>query len=203
MKKVTTITPALVLILGLGCNKASHDSSPVLANVGGQKITQNEFEEAIRAVVPDAAKVEQVLHSDRMRDQRNGFLGSLAQQKALTELARMEGVDRDPKVRLEAEGAVAQVYLKAILQKRSGTATPTDADLKKVYDEVVAKQKASGNPQPPPPFEEVKATLAQMWQQQQEQQNQARLQDDLTKELKTRVPTTYAEDYQPKQQGGN
>ena len=207
MRKVTLITQAIVsasvLSWGLGCNKASQDFSPVLANVGGQKITQREFEETVRSVVSDAAKAEQVLHADGMRDQRNGFLGGLAQQKALMELARMEGVDKDPKVRLAVDGAVAQVYLKAILDKRGSSATPTDADLKKVYDEVLAKQKASGNTQPPPPFESVKPTLAQMWQQQQEQQNQTRLQDELAKELKARVPTTYAEDYQPKQMAGN
>ncbi len=207
MRKVTLITQAVVLApvlaWGLGCNKASQDSSPVIANVGGQKITQKEFEDTIRSVVTDAAKAEQVLHADGMRDQRNGFLGNLAQQKAVMELARMEGLDRDAKVRLAADEAVAQVYLKAILDKRAGSATPTDADLKKLYDEVVAKQKASGNPQPAPPFEMVKSQLAQMWQQKQEQQNQARMQDELAKELKVSVPITYAEDYQPKQMAPN
>lgn len=211
MKKVLLGSPAFLwapallatLAVGLGCGKPSPDSSQVLANVGGQKITQKEFEDTVRSVVPDSAKAEEVLHSDAMHDQRNGFLGSLAQQKAALELARMEGVDKDPKVRLAVEGAVAQVYLKAILDKRSAPVAPSEADLKKLYDSVVAKQASSGNSQPPPPFDSVKDTLTQMWRQQQEQQNQERLQTQLFKELKERIPVTYAEDYQPKQTTGN
>lgn len=194
-----SIALAPLLVLTLGCGTGSRDSSPVVANVAGQKITQKEFEGLVRALAPKPADADSLLTDPKMKERRNQWVGNLAEQKAMIELAKLEGVDKDVKVRLQAESALAEVYKRAILEKRAASMTPPEADLHTIYDEAVAKQKAAGGTQPLPPFETVHAELVQAWQQKQQQQAQERL----VKELKQRVPVTYGEGYQPTQLGGN
>lgn len=190
---------APLLALALGCGTGSRDSSPVVANVAGQKITQKEFEGLVRALAPKPADADSLLTDPKMKERRNQWVGNLAEQKAMIELAKLEGVDKDVKVRLQAESALAEVYKRAILEKRAASMTAPEADLHTIYDEAVAKQKAAGGAQPLPPFDAVHAELVQAWQQKQQQQAQERLE----KELKQRVPVTYGEGYQPTQLGGN
>lgn len=190
---------APLLVLALGCGTGSRDSSPVVANVAGQKITQKEFEGLVRALAPKPSDADSLLTDPKMKERRNQWVGNLAEQKAMIELAKLEGVDKDAKVRLQAESALAEVYKRAILEKRAASMTAPEADLHAIYDEAVAKQKAAGGTQPLPPFDAVHAELVQAWQQKQQQQAQVRL----VKELKQRVPVTYGEGYQPTQLGGN
>ena len=189
----------IFLALILGCGTGSRDSSPVVANVAGQKITQKEFEGIVRALAPKQSDADTLLTDPKMKERRNQWVGNLAEQRALIELARLEGVDKDVKVRLQAESALAEVYKRAIIEKRSAAMAPPEADLHKIYDEAITKQKAAGNTQPLPPFDAVRAELVQAWQQKQQQQAQERL----VKELKERVPVSYGEGYQPNQMGGN
>ena len=103
------------------------------------------------------------------------------------------------KVRLQVESALAEVYKRAIIEKRTAAMTAPEADLHKIYDEAIARQKAAGNANPIPPFDAVKTELIQAWQQKQQQQAQERL----VKELKERMPISYGEGYQPNQISGN
>ena len=189
----------IFLALILGCGTGSRDSSPVVANVAGQKITQKEFEGIVRALAPKQSDADTLLTDPKMKERRNQWVGNLAEQKALIELARLEGVDKDVKVRLQAESALAEVYKRAIIEKRTAAMTAPEADLHKIYDEAIARQKTAGNTQPLPPFDAVRTELIQAWQQKQQQQAQERL----VKELKERVPVSYGEGYQPNQIVGN
>lgn len=190
---------APLLVLTLGCGLGSRDASPVVANVAGQKITQKEFEGIVRALAPKQSDADLLLKDPKMKERRNQWVGSLAEQKSLIEFARLEGVDKDVKVRLQAESALAEVYKRAIIEKRTSAMTPPEADLHKIYEEALARQKTSGSAQPLPPFEAVHTELVQAWQQKQQQQAQ----ELLMKELKERVPVSYAEGYQPNQAGAN
>ena len=207
MKQATSSTPATlisiaiapILALALGCGTGSRDSSSVVANVAGQKITQKEFEEIVRAIAPKQSDADMLLTDPKMKERRNQWVGSLAEQKALIELAKQEGMDKDVKVRLQAESALAEVYKRAILEKRTAALTAPEAELHKIYDDAMAQQKSSGNPQALPPFDAVRAELIKAWQQKQ----QAQAQERLLKELKERVPVSYGEGYQPNQMTGN
>lgn len=204
MKQATlnTLAPMILapmLVLAFGCGTASRDSSPVVANVAGQKITQKEFEGIVRALAPKPSDADSLLTDPKLKERRNQWIGSLAEQKALIELAKLEGIDKDIKVRLQAESALAEVYKRAIIEKRASATVAPEAELHKIYDEAVAKQKAAGSTQPLPPFDAVLAELTQAWQQKQ----QAQALERLTTELKQRVPVSYAEGYQPNQVGGN
>jgi len=51
-----------MLVLGaLGCGKVSKDNSPVVASVGGEKITETAFAATVNAYLGDAAKAKRQL----------------------------------------------------------------------------------------------------------------------------------------------
>jgi hypothetical protein len=185
----------LALVAALGCHKGSKDTSKVLANVAGEKITEKAFAETIKAMLPDEAKAKEVLTSDALRDKRNEFLGQLAKAKALILLGKAQGLDKDPGVQLRLEQMTAQAYVQTFMERRLGKAQPTDAELKATYDELVAERKAQGQEQGIPPFEQVKAQMPMLYKQRQE----AKVFEQLMKEATQKSPITYADGYKPVQ----
>ena len=173
------LLPVLALSLAVlaGCGKATKDTAKVLANVGGDKITQADLEALVKAMMPDPAKYEKLMASEGFRAQRSEFVQQLAMQRLLLAYARKQGVDQETGVKFQVERATAQVYFQSLLAKRSGGGAPTDAQLMGMYDEVKKKQPAI------PPFEAVKAQLAQEYPQYQ-----------LMKEVKLSMPVTYADE---------
>ncbi len=199
MTKITTsVLAAGALALALGCGSRAADTSRVLANVGGEKITEAEFREAVEQIVPKE-QVEAVLtkQDPAAQAQRNQVLGGLAQMKAMAQFARSQGLDTDPKVRFQLQSAQANVYANALLERSTGE--PTEAQLKVVYDQFAAQSKAQGQDKGFPSFEDVtknpamREALAQQWRRGQMAQAQA----GLKAQLKAAVPMTFAEGYQP------
>lgn len=173
------ILPVLALALALlpGCNKAPKDTSKVLANVGGEKITQADLEVLVKAMIPDPSQAQKLMGSEGFRTQKIEFVQQMAMQKVLLAYARKQGVDQEAAVKVRAEGAVAQVYFQSLLAKRASSPAPTDAQLQAMYDEVKRKRPEA------PPFEAVKAQLAQEFNQYQ-----------LMKDVKASLPVTYADE---------
>jgi SurA N-terminal domain len=173
------ILPVLALAFTLlpGCSKGSKDTAKVLANVGGEKITQTDLEVLVKAMVPDPQQAQKLMTSEGFRTQKAEFVQQLAMQKVLLAYARKQGVDQDPAVKVRAEGAMAQVYFQTLLAKRAGGSPPTDAQLQGMYDEVKRKRPDL------PPFDAVKAQLAQEFGQYQ-----------LMKEVRLSTPVTYADE---------
>lgn len=180
-----------IVVLALGCSKVSKDTSRVIASIGPEKITEQAFAESIRAMVKDEAKAKAFLTEEAQREERNGFLGNLAQAKQVIALGKATGLDKDPSVLAMMESMTARAYMQTLIDRRLPKAPPTDEQLKALYDELVAERKAAGQTQPLPTFEQVKGQLPMLWQQQQ----QKKVIDEILKEAKEKTPATIADDY--------
>lgn len=181
----------LVALLAVGCSKVSKDTSQVLASVGGEKITLNQFTALVKAAAGDEAKAKEVLGGEAMREQRNRFLESLVQDKAVIQLAKAQGLDKDPKVLAQLEQVTARVYMQSLIEKRAGE--PSDAELKAMLEKLMKSQAAPGKDVKLPPFEVVKPQLVNLWRQEKMQT----LVDTLLKEAQQKTPANYADGYKP------
>lgn len=179
MKIRTLSVLAAALALAGGCHRTNSDASKVLANVAGQKISQADFEEMVKGMVPDPSKAKALMQSPAFQAQKADLVRQLAMQKAVIAFARNQGLDRDPAVRAQIEGATAQAYFQAIIGRRAdpAKAAPTEAQLQGMYQEIKAKSKDI------PPFDQVKPQLAQGYGQWLFQ-----------KELKAAIPITYSDE---------
>lgn len=191
--RTTPIALTGLLVLALGCSKASKDTSPVIVNVGGEKITEQAFKAMVHAMANDKAKAEAFLTEEGQRDQRNGFLGKMAQAKQVVLMGKAAGLDKDPAVQAQLEGMMAQTYMQVLADRRLGKAEPGEAELKGLYDTLIAERKAAGQADGLPAFEQVKAQLPMIWKQRQ----QEKVLDQLLKEAREKAPATFAEAYRP------
>lgn len=199
MRTTAWIGIGALLALGfLGCNRGPKDASPVLVNAGGERISQTQFEEVVKVLVGDDKKAEELLKSDAARGQRNQFLESLALQKAIIQMAKAEGMEKDLRTKVLLEQRIAQTYLQTLMDRRMPKTEPTEADLKSLYDTLVAERKAMGQDKDLPAFEAVKAQLPGIWKQKQEQT----ITEGLFKEVRQKYPITFAAGYEPTPQPG-
>ena len=188
-----------LVALGLaGCKHTPKDTSKVLATVAGEQITENQFTDVVKAVVSDDKQVESLLKNGDLKEQRNQFLESLALQKSTVQMAKAEGLDKDPKLKAILDQRIAQTYMQALVERRMPKNEPTEAELKTLYDDLVQQRKAEGNDKGLPAFDDVKAQLPGLWKQRQEQAVSLAL----FKDLKQKFPVTFAEGYQPTPQPG-
>jgi hypothetical protein len=185
----------LLALVALGCGKVSKDNSLVLASVGGEKITETAFSATVNDYLGDPAKAKEFLTSQGLKEQRNQFLGTLVNQKALLQFVKTEGLDKDPKAKIEVQSAIANAYFQILADRLMTKAEPTDADLKAFYDDYVLQAKAAGQAAGLPPFEQVKAQLPGAWKR--KQVNQAR--ETLLAQLNQKCPVVFAPDYRPTQ----
>ena len=185
----------LLALCALGCGRVSKDNSTVVASVNGEKITQASFEATVKDYLGDPAKTADFLTNPQMKEQRNQFLGTLVNQKALLQFAKADGVDKDPKARIEIEAAVANTYFQILAERMIKKVEPTDADLKAFYDDYVLQAKAANQAAGLPTFEQVKAQLPGAWKRKQGQQAQ----QALLLQLNQKCPVVFAPDYRPTQ----
>ncbi|HEX9009838.1 MAG TPA: SurA N-terminal domain-containing protein [Holophagaceae bacterium] len=191
---ILTASLAAGLALALGCGKpVNKDTSRVIASAGGDKITESDFKGIVQALAPDATKAAAFLTDPAAREARAQLAEQLAMQKAILAYAKLQGLDKDPAVQRQIEGAEAQAYFQSLLQKRLAGAEPTEAQLKALYDERIAALKAQGQTGTVPPFDQVKGQLPTLWRQQRQQEAAQELQ----KEIRTRIPVTLADDFKP------
>ena len=183
-----------LLVLGtLACGKFSSDHSKVVASVGPDKITEKAFGDIVRLLIGDDAKAKDMLTSEAARAQRNQLLENMVTQKALLRFGKSEGLDKDPKVQLAVDAAIANVYAQTLIEKRSVAVEPTEAQLKGLYDDFVKQAEAAGQKGTVPPFEQVKGQLPQLWKRKQGQQAS----DMLLTQLKQKYPVVFAPEYKP------
>ena len=109
---------AAVLALAAGCHRGSGDTSKVLANVGGQKVSQADFEAVVKTMLPDPSRAEAIMKSPGFQAQKADLVRQLAMQKAVIAWARIQGLDQDPALKAQVEGALAQTYYQAMMARR-------------------------------------------------------------------------------------
>ena len=193
------MTPVAALIVGsalafsMACKTTKPDNSRVIANVGGEKITEAEFQDVVKSLSPDPKEAQTFLTDPAAKAERAQLASRIAMSRAITTYAKQTGLDQDPSVKRQLEQQQANVYFQALAKKRMGTAEPTDEELKGFYTEQVAQMKQAGQTQAVPPFEAVKAQLVQGYKQKRMQTMSLEIQ----KEIKAKVPVTLADDYRP------
>ena len=175
-----------LVIVALGCGKLSSDHSKVLANVGGEKITEKAFTEAVHLLVGDDAKAKDLMENPAMKDQRNQILAEIVDQKVLLKFGARQGLTKDPKVKFLVEGAMANAYAQILMERSLPKGEPTEAQLKAFYDEVALKAKAEGQDKDFPPYEAVKAQLPAAYKRKLTQEASVRL----IKDAKAQVQST-------------
>jgi len=193
----TTLPAALfvgsALLLSLACKTSKPDTSRVIANVGGDKITEAEFQDVVKTLSPDPKEAQTFLSDPAAREERAQLASRIAMSRAITAYAKQTGLDQDASVKRQLEQQAANVYFQALAKKRVTTAEPTDEQLMGFYKEQVERMKAQGGAGAPPPFEAVKAQVAQGYK----QQRMAAISQEIQKEIKAKVPVTLADDYRP------
>jgi len=196
MSKLTRSAALLVgpaLLLSLACKTSKPDTSRVIANVGGDKITEAEFQDVVKTLSPDPKEAQTFLSDPAAREERAQLASRIAMSRAITAYAKQTGLDQDASVKRQLEQQAANVYFQALAKKRVTTAEPTDEQLMGFYKEQVERMKAQGGAGAPPPFEAVKAQVAQGYK----QQRMAAISQEIQKEIKAKVPVTLADDYRP------
>jgi hypothetical protein len=181
------------LVLSLACKTSKPDKSRVIANVGGEKITEAEFQDVVKTLSPDPKEAQTFLNDPAARDERAQLASRIAMSRAITAYAKQTGLDQEPSVKRQLEQQQANVYFQALAKKRMTAADPTDEQLLAFYKEQVEKMKAQGRTTGVPPFETVKAQVAEGWKQQRMQTVSLEIQ----KEIKAKVPVTLADDFRP------
>jgi hypothetical protein len=195
MSKLTHRTALVVgaaLFLSLACKTSKPDTSRVIANVGGDKVTEAEFQDVVKTLSPDPLEAQKFLTDPAARDERAQLASRIAMSKAITAYAKQTGLDKEPSVQRQLEQQQASVYFQELAKRRMSTAAPTDEQLLAFYKEQVERMKASGRTTVPP-FEAVKTQVAEGWKQQRVQT----ISSDIQKEIKAKVPITLADDYRP------
>jgi len=189
----TVLIAGSALVLSLACKTSKPDTSRVIANVGGEKITEAEFQDVVKTLSPDPKEAQAFLTDPAAREERANLASRLAMSRAITAYAKQTGLDQDPSVKRQLEQQQANVFFQALAKRRSVTAEPTDEQLRAFYNEQVDRMKAAGQAQGIPAFEVVKAQVAQGYK----QKRMADISTEIQKEIKTKVPVTLADDYRP------
>lgn len=181
------------LFLSLACGTGKPDKSRVIANIGGQKLTEAEFQDVVRTLSQGSKDADAFLTDPAARNDRAQLASRIAMARAINTYAKKTGLDKDPSVQRQLEQSQANVYFQALAKQRSASLQPTDEQLQAFYKEQVDRMKAQGMTQPPPAFETVKTQVAEGWKQQRMQAISA----DIQKDIKAIIPITLADDYRP------
>ncbi len=184
-----------MLVLAAGCGRVSKDHSTVVASVGGEKITENAFNATVNNYLGDPAKAKEFLTSQGLREQRNQFLGTLVNQKALLQFVKADGLDKDPKAQIEVQSAIANAYFQILADRLMPKDEPTEAQLKAFYDDYVLQAKAANQAAGLPTFDQVKAQLPGAFKRKQAQQAR----EALLVQLNQKCPVVFADGYRPTQ----
>ena len=122
---LTLVCAATVLLAG--CGKNTYDSTPVLATVNGENVTQGQLD-FVRSQIVAA-------HPGASAPDNAQILREMVEQRLVTQKAEKDKLDRNPGIlqALEAarKDALARVYVEQLTAK---IPKPTPAEVKQYYD---------------------------------------------------------------------
>jgi hypothetical protein len=191
MDRSKTAIAGILLVLALaGCRSENTDTSAVIAKIGTEKVTEKQLQDLVNALFGDTEKGIDFVTKEQSLGQRNEFFAKYVEAKGLVMLAKEEGLDEDPKIRLQLDDALTTVYYQALMERRLSNAEPTDAQLREIYNEIAARERTMGGGSIPP-FEEARPHLPQLWKQKRQQEAT----EALMKEIKEKYPATIADEY--------
>ena len=193
MTRIATASLLLPLLFAWGCRPAPKDTSRVIASAGSDKITENDLVSLVNELSPDAAQAKNFLTNPAARESRAQLADKLAMQKAILTYAAQQGLTKDPAVQRLIEGAEAQVYFQELVKKRLEGVTPTEEQLKALYEKKIAPMKAQNHGKGIPPYEMVHPQLPNLWRQERSQEIAQEVQQD----IRAHVPITLADEYKP------
>ncbi len=116
---------AVMMVAGLGLTACSKDASKYTLDQKLDAIVKQISAESPEQPVNDEMK-------KRIREQ-------LAQQEALAEAARKEGMDKKEDVKILAAIGAEQALASKYLESQMATFKPSDEELKKIYNEQISK----------------------------------------------------------------
>ncbi len=128
------LLPALV-VAGLlsGCQSAPVDKSRVLARVNGERITEQDYRDYVRARNLQEAALPNNPQS------RQIVLNELINRALLAQAARRAGLSRTPVVHAELKEDRENILARAWLKRYLATHAVSRARLKRLYDQEIAK----------------------------------------------------------------
>ena len=113
---MSKLTPGAALLVGtalvfsLACKTSKPDSSRVIANVGGDKITEAEFQDVVKSLSADPKAAQSFLTDPAARDERAQLASRIAMSRAITAYAKQTGLDQKPAVKRQLEQQQASVF---------------------------------------------------------------------------------------------
>jgi len=117
---------ALCAVALPACKKGQ--SGPVVAHVGGEVITADEFKRRMDEQTPFLrARYNSV-------DRKKELLRALVRNELLAQAAQREGLDKSPAVREAVKRAMIQELIKKQLEEKSNGSDISEAELKSFYD---------------------------------------------------------------------
>src|SRR5512140_1383695 len=109
------------------------DNSPSIATVNGNKITQNFFDQYIKAITGGKAT------SDLSQEQRNQALDNLIRAQVVGQQAVKDGVDKVPETAALLELTRLNVLQQAVAEKYLKDKKPTEQELRAEYETQVSQ----------------------------------------------------------------
>ena len=133
---VLALTVTLTFSLPVRSEEAKDDSKVVLAEIGSQKITMQNFEKRL-SELPEQYKA---FFSDPER--KGEFLNALVQQIVLAKKARELKLDQKPEVVEKINNVIDQVLIQELLkQEILNKSNPSDEEIKKYYEANLSRYK--------------------------------------------------------------
>jgi len=131
MKKLLCVVAALMvfIIMILPAGLRAEDSSPVLAEIGGVKITQDDYDRQVQAYPEDIQKALR-----KREDLRKRLLKRIVQIKVLSDIAREKKIDQIPEVRERIKMTIDDLLTKEVLQREvMDKVKVTEEDMREYY----------------------------------------------------------------------